>query len=154
MIKQTIHKLETHFEIEEVELPDNTDYASVVDYLIKTHTASVKYYKLIFKIGLFGLLFSLFLLLWLVGKNSSWAWNIFSWDWSIVFKVKEYPAVIASLITMSFGHLEMEEKKKELYKQLKNISTTHKDEKNDRETIVADYKKWTWSELQDKFKPE
>ncbi len=140
-----IDKIENYFGIKEPDIPKEPDYENVVKYLVASQIASVNYYRIVFRVGVVGLIFSTILLLKLVGSND--------WDWSIIFKVKEYPGMIASLITMSFGHIEMEGKKKELYSQLQNISQNFKSE-NDEKSIADDYKKWTWTEFQNKFKPE
>lgn len=140
-----IDKIEKYLGIKEPNIPKETDYDSIVKYLINVQVAAVNYYQIVFCLGLLGLIFSLVLLLILIGNNS--------WDFSLLFKVKEYPAIICSFITMSFGHIEMEGKKKELYLQLQNISTKFNSE-SDQKSIVDDYKKWTWTEFQDKFKPE
>lgn len=144
-LKEKIARLEHDWKIGDPPVPSGTQYQELTDYLIKSQTSAINYYRIVFWIGVFGLILSLILFIVLVVNAE---------HWQVVFEIKEYPAAIASLVTMTFGHLEMESKKKELYQQLQKISHSFQDRTPDEKAIVEDYKKWSWSEFQDKFKPE
>ncbi|WP_430403697.1 hypothetical protein [Fluviicola sp.] len=131
-----------YLQIRVPKIPLEPDYQEIVKYLQEHQRRSINYYRIVFLIGLLGLFLSIILYICLIVNNPS-----------AVKDLKSYPSVIPSLVTMSFGHLEMEMKKKELYKQLQKITIQFKDW-NDANTIADDYKKWAWSEFQDKFKPE
>jgi len=135
-------KSNSFFNVIEPDFPVGHSYEEIAKYLIAAQKASYNYYKLVFLCGCLGLALSLILLLFLVCENDG--------DFGIIFHIKEYPGMICAIVTMAFGHLEMEESKRELYKQLMRVSGDSNEK--DSATIVEDYKKWTWKEFQEKFK--
>lgn len=131
--------------LKEPPIPEDLNYWEIVNYLKECQNASLRYYSIVMGIGVIGLLAFLILTLILIGRHN--------WDLTILFNIKTLPGCIVPFITMGFAHLEMEAKKKELYKQLMEVMLEHS-QYEDRKLIADDYKKWTWEEFQNRFKPE
>jgi len=131
------------FCIKEPQFPKNNDYTEITKYLLDSHFSAINYYRLVFLCGCIGLIFSLILLLVLLANHD--------WNLKLIFRIKEYPAIICSIITMAFGQIEMELKKKDLYNHLKETASNNIDNE-DADKIVSDYKIWSWGEFQNIFK--
>ncbi len=127
----------------EPELPPNKTYTSINNYLIGSAQADIKYYTIVSWIGVLGIVISVCLSVFLAMNGGN----------PIVISNKEYPAFLGSLITTAFGQIELQQKKKELYNKLKEMSES--DSTNaDRNDITDKYKSFSWQEFTNRFNPQ
>ena len=123
-------------------VPDK-GYPQIVNYLIDSAESDIGYYTLVLCIGLLGIFIAAICATILVALH----WK----DWTKVLK-KEYPAFLGGFITTAFGQIEIQQKKLDLYRKLKDVA-----EKEgailDAGTLTDSYKSWTIQEFQDRFKP-
>lgn len=127
-----------YFKIKEPDFPPENSYEKIVTYLVDSNTAAINYYRLVSICGCIGFIF-LGVLIYEDGFNK-------------LSIIKGCPAAIYSGLTFAFGRIEIEKRKKALYKKLKDIAS---DEGtfDDKYKIVGDYKSWSWEEFKNIFKP-
>jgi hypothetical protein len=133
------------FRAKEILPPKSKDFLTINRYLIRACADAIRYYTLVAQIGLLGLAVSLLCLVQLIffsGQGLNVLWDI-----------KEYPAVIASLITTGFGKIELEGKKKEFYRALYGFSKGDA-AKEDLARITNKYKNWSLKEFRGRYKPD
>ncbi len=135
--RNSLQKFEKYLGIKEPDIPRQISYRTIVEYLRASQRASGRYYMIIFLIGAIGCIVSAIYYFFLKADNEMSA-------------LKAYSGFMFSLVTMSFGQIEIELQKRKLYNQLHRVAVANKNSE-DLSLIVEDFKKWSWSQYQDKF---